>query len=262
MKLREIIGLPITSYDIIGDIAIVYIPDEYMDRSQEIAAAIVKVHPRVKSVFRKRPVSGEYRIRELELIYGDNKTETITKENGILIKLDVDKVFYSPRMAYDRSKIANMVKDRENVFIPFAGVGPYAILIAKLHPSCNVIAVEKNPIAVKYMYENVRLNKVKNVHIIEGDVLDIIENYQDWADRVVMPLPKDAHSYLKHISKVVKNKGIIHVYLFVDSSRPLDHGTEMIKANLKDFEILEYRRLRGYSKSIDEYVFTLRLIKV
>ncbi len=262
MKLRDILGLPITSYDIIGDIALVHIPEEYLDKSKDIALAIIKTHPRVKTVFRKRPVIGEYRTRELDLIYGEDRTETITRENGIVLKLDVDQVFYSPRMAYDRLRISSMVKDGEHVFIPFAGIGPYAILIAKTHKNCKIIAVEKNPIAVKYMYENIKLNKVKNIDVIEGDVIDVIDRYKDWADRIIMPLPKDAHNYLDPISNVAKDKGILHVYLFVNSSNPLDHGLELIKTNLKSkFEIIEHRRLRSYSKSIDEYVFTIRLYK-
>lgn len=262
MKIRDITGLPITSYDIIGDIAIVYIPDQYMDRSVDIAKAIMQVHKRIRSVFRKNPVEGEYRVRKLELIYGDPNTETITRENGIVLKLDVDRVFYSPRMSNDRLIISKSVREGENVFVPFAGIGPYAILIAKRCQTCRVVGVEKNHVAVEYFRENVNINRVKNVEVLEGDVLDFVDLYPNWADRVIMPLPKDSYAYLRELCKVGKDRAIFHVYLFVNSSDPMNDGRAKIEQNIDyRFEILGMRRLRGYSKSIDEYVFDIQIYK-
>ncbi|MCS7122923.1 MAG: class I SAM-dependent methyltransferase family protein [Candidatus Micrarchaeota archaeon] len=262
LRIRDITGIPITSYDIIGDKAVVYIPDEYMDRAREIAEAIVKVHKRVKSVFRKNPVEGEYRTRRLEHIYGDPGTETITRENGIILKLDIEKVFYSPRMSNDRKIIASKVRSGENVFVPFAGVGPYAILIAKSCERCKVVGIEKNSTAVFYFRENIRLNRLNNIEVIEGDVLDYVDMYRDWADRIVMPLPKDSYNYLNRLSDVAKDSGILHIYMFVDSRDPIEDGLTKIQSNLSHkFELLETRRLRGYSKTIDEYVFEIRLYK-
>lgn len=263
MKLRELVGLPISSYDIIGDIAIIYIADEYLAKAEEIAKAIVSIHKRIKAVYRKNPIQGEYRTRELEHIYGEKRTETTTKENGIVLKLDVEKVFYSPRMATDRKIIANEAKDYENIFVPFAGVGPYPILIAKLHPNTKIIAVEKNREAIKYFKQNIILNKVKNIEIVEGDVLEVVDKYNNWADRIIMPLPKDSYNYLKELAKVAKNGAILYVYMFVDSSKAIEDGVEKIKKNLDyNFELIETRKLRGYSKSIDEYVFKIKLIKL
>lgn len=262
VKIRDIIGIPITSYDIIGDKAIVYIPDEYIDRAKEIAEAIVKVHKRIKSVFRKNPVEGEYRVRKLELIYGDPSTETITRENGIVLKLDIERVFYSPRMSNDRKIIASKVRAGENIFIPFAGVGPYAILIGKSCRECRVIGIEKNSVAAEYFRENVRLNRVNNVEVLEGDVLDYVDSYRDWADRIVMPLPKDSYNYLNRLADVGKDRAILHVYMFVDSRDPIEDGMKKIGQNLRyRFELKESRRLRGFSKTIDEYVFEIELYK-
>ena len=43
--------------------------------------------------------------------------------------------------------------------MPFAGVGPFAIEIAKSHPRASVLAIELNPSAYGYMLKNIRLNK-------------------------------------------------------------------------------------------------------
>ena len=44
------------------------------------------------------------------------------------------------------------------------GIGPlFSILIAKRFPEAQVIAVDKNPVAIKILRENARLNKIKNI---------------------------------------------------------------------------------------------------
>ncbi len=248
MKLSKKLNIPISSYDIIGHIALVYIPDEYMDRANEIAKSIIEQHPRVKTVYRKNPVYGEYRLRDLELIYGEDISETITKENGITLKLDVKKVFYSPRMAYDRAKTLEYIKQGETVLVGFAGVGPYPILIKKKFPMNKVIGIEINETAYKYFLENIKINKV-DVEVILGDFCKNIIK----ADRIIMPMPMGGIEYLKCINQ----EAYIHTYLFVDSKNPLEDGKNQISKYIRDFKILDYRRLRSYSKSLDEYVFII-----
>ncbi len=256
MKLRDLTNVPITSFDIIGDIAIVWVPDQYMDKAKDIAQAITKIHKRVRAVYRKNPVEGTYRTRKLELIYGTPGTETITKENGILLKLDVEKVFYSPRMSTDRLNIAKKIKPFEHVLVPFAGVGPYALLIAKMEPTAKVVGIELNPVAVSYFKENIKLNKLSNVTAIEGDASKEMKNWRRWADRIIMPIPMYAEHFLKDIREAVGKKCYIYVYLFVDSKNPLEEGKKKIEQSLgMKFLITDYRKLRSYSKDIDEYVF-------
>jgi len=40
----------------------------------------------------------------------------------------------------------------------FAGVGPFALLLARR--GARVVAIDKNPVAVKYLRENAILNKI------------------------------------------------------------------------------------------------------
>ena len=101
------------SFDLIGDVAIVEIPDELAHRMQDIVEALVELYPRIKTVYGKGSArNGVYRLRELKLIYGDEK-ETEHKENGYRIRLDVRKVYFSPRVANERQRIAKQVKAHE-----------------------------------------------------------------------------------------------------------------------------------------------------
>ncbi|MEM2315697.1 MAG: hypothetical protein QW826_04625, partial [Candidatus Nezhaarchaeales archaeon] len=62
------------SWDLIGDIAIIDVPDELLGYEKLVAEAILAVHKNVKSVYAKAsPISGDFRIRDLRLLGGEDK---------------------------------------------------------------------------------------------------------------------------------------------------------------------------------------------
>jgi tRNA (guanine37-N1)-methyltransferase len=167
-------------------------------------------------------------------LYGEEK-ETEHKEHGYRIRLDLRKVYFSPREASERQRIAGQVKPRENVMVMFAGAGPYAIAIAKRQPKAGKIyAVEINPDAYKYMAENVRINKLGGKIIpILGDVEETCTPYFGKCDRVLMPLPKGAYEYLVIAAKCLKPKGGVIHYYFWSAPEALDDIKEMIEADMQ-----------------------------
>lgn len=56
------------------------------------------------------------------------------------------------------------------VFDLCSGSGCIAISVAKLFPKAKVYAVEKSKEAAAYLKKNIKLNKAKNVELIEGDI--------------------------------------------------------------------------------------------
>jgi tRNA (guanine37-N1)-methyltransferase len=208
-----------SSFDIIGDIVIIKIPDSMHSKKQLIADAILgKVKP-VKSVFmQSSPVRGDFRVRDLEYVAGDNKTETIYKEHNCRFKVDVAKVYFSPRLATERARIAGMVKDGEVIVNMFAGVCTFSVIIAKKH-ECEVYSIDVNAEAYSLCNENVKLNKVtERVIPMLGDAKDIImKELKGKADRVLMPLPERAKDYLEYAMLALKEKGMIHYFAHVHS---------------------------------------------
>jgi len=66
------------SYDTVGGIAVIRLPESLKQRSKIIAEAIMQTHKRIKTVLRQAsPVSGDFRLRKLEWIAGERKTETV-----------------------------------------------------------------------------------------------------------------------------------------------------------------------------------------
>ena len=206
------------SYDIVGDIAIIRLTEFSRKYSKTIADAIMDVHKNVKTVLAQTgPVHGDFRLRKLEHVAGENKTITVHKESGCLFSVDVERCYFSPRLFYERMRIAKHVDSGEIIVNMFAGVGCFSVIIAKHSKAKKIYSIDVNPVAIQYMQENIRLNRGYGKLItMEGDAKEIIEK-KLWriANRVLMPLPEKAFEYLPHALLALRNGGgWIHYYDF------------------------------------------------
>ena len=240
---------PTIAYDIIGDIAIIKPIPGFQANVTEGAGKIVAVNRHVRTVLRQTtPVSGEFRTRTLEWILGEKKTETVHREHGCQFKVDVAKVYFSPRLLYERIRVARKVAPDETVINMFAGAGCFSIIIAKHSQASKVFSIDINPEATRYMFENVCLNKVAGrVSTILGDSKAIIElHLRARADRVLMPLPTRAIAYMDAAIASLKPKlGNIHIYDFVHAKKgenPLQKTLDKIASRLSQFELSVIRR--------------------
>lgn len=248
-------------YDLLGNIAIV---DAEPKVAKQIGKLILSLNKNVETVLRKASaVKGKYRTRSYAYVAGKRNYIAHYKENGCIFEFDVRKVFFSPRLAYERQRIAAQVKDSEHVIVMFAGVGPFAIEIAKKVPSAKVIAIELNKYAYKYMLRNIQLNKVKNVKPVLGDVKKVAIKYRNFADRIVMPLPKESHSFLDAAYKVAKQKAIVHYYTFVprDGNNARSLLLSFFKKMNANIKVLNERMVRPYSAKEVEIVIDFMLSK-
>ncbi|MEM2974563.1 MAG: class I SAM-dependent methyltransferase family protein [Candidatus Micrarchaeia archaeon] len=206
------------SYDIFGDIALVEIPKGMTRYAKRIAKAVMAVNPAVKVVAMKTgPISGEYRVRNLKVIGGENRTDTYHKETGCIFHVDIAKSYFSPRLSFERRRISGLVRLKERVFVPFAGVGPFPIIIAKQHPDVEVYANELNPYAFRSMEENIRINHVPNVKAYPGDVRDFAARFAGQADRIIMPIPMAADRFMDVAFVLARKGATAHIYMFEKS---------------------------------------------
>ena len=205
------------SFDIVGDILIFAdFPAELESMSAQIASAILKTFPNIKVVCRKaKKYSGEFRTPMLRILGGKRRKETIHKENGVRLKLHVEKVYFSPRLSTERDRISKLVKPGESILVMFSGCGAYPINLAKNTKAKQILGVEINPIAHKYALENIELNKATNVKLYLGDVRLVLPTIKDTFDRVLMPLPKTGSKFLDVAIPKVKKGGTLHFYDFL-----------------------------------------------
>ena len=203
------------SFEIIGDVVLINLSDDVLHIKDHIVQAILSRHKHVKTILRKvGEVEGVYRVAKYEAIYGE-ETETVVKEHGCRFLVDPTKVYYSVKLSGERERVAKLVKPGERVLVMFAGVGPYAIVIAKLAKPKEVVGVEINPKAVEYFRKNVVLNKVQDiVKVYEGDVREVVPKLEGKFDRVLMPAPYSAEDFVYLLKDKVKVGSYVHYYTF------------------------------------------------
>jgi len=216
----------ISSFDQIGDIIIVRIPDSLLTKKKIIGETLLNEVKIAKSVFyQASAVEGDFRTRNLEILAGEDKTETEYKEFGCKFTVDVENAFFSPRLSTERERIANLVQDGETVVNMFAGVGMFSIMIAK-KKRCTVYSIDINPIASKLCEKNIISNKLAgNVISINGDASQVIqEQLENKSDRTLMLLPERSDEFLKSAISATKSGGIIHYYSHIHADKKSNAG--------------------------------------
>ncbi|MEM3401923.1 MAG: class I SAM-dependent methyltransferase family protein [Candidatus Hadarchaeales archaeon] len=243
------------AFDLIGDIAVMKIPEALLPKKEEIGRALMEVHPHVKTVLNQTtPVSGQFRTRGLEVIAGEPKTLTVYRENGCFFKVDLATSYFSPRLATERMRIAKEVKSGEVVTNLFAGVGCYSIVIAKWSEATKIYSIDINPAAYELMVENVRLNRVGDrVVPILGDSRKIVEEMLvGKADRVLMPLPELGREFFGVALDALKSSGgMVHFYDFGSEPDVFGPSEEFVRKEAAgrglEATVVKRRKVRSYA---------------
>jgi tRNA (guanine37-N1)-methyltransferase len=237
-----------TSFDTIGDIVILEIPDDLLSKKQIIGDAALKFTKKQAIYMKKSAIKGTIRIRDLEFLAGTDDSITIHKEHGVRLKLDVKEVYFSPRLATERIRVSNSVKDGEKILDMFCGIGPFPILIAKNH-DVDITAVDINEAAIKYLNENIKLNKLKGtVKAYCGDVREVSESFNCKFDRIIMNLPGLAYTFLDVAVNLIEDGGIINYYEFSDSyEQGIKRLTQAVNEAGKEVEIINTRKVKSTS---------------
>src|SRR3989344_5870028 len=234
---KEYVDDVISSFDTVGDIAILQIPPKLEKFKLQIAHALKRTQPSIKVVARKIGKVGSknelYRLTKLEILTGEQRFTTTHKEHGVTMKIDLDNAYFSPKSSNERLRVAKLTKPEENVLVMFAGVGPSALVISEFQPNCRIWAVEINPIAVELLKE------------------------------IVMPYPERNWEFLNLAIENTAPQGVIHFYAFAKEDE-LKETIEKIEDAAKDIgksiEILDWTKAGSYAPKTWRYVFDIRVI--
>lgn len=246
LTLEGILGFT-PSYEVVGDIALIEADEPH---AEQIAAALLQFHKNVKTVLGAiSAVEGEFRTRRFKVLAGEPRTDTVHKDHGLKYSVDLSRAYFTPRLSTERQRIVSQIKEDDVVVDMFAGVGPYSIPIAK---KCkHVIAMDKNPDAIYFLNENVKLNSVINIEVIEGDANEIVKNYKGMGNHVLMNLPHSADAFLDAAVYATAPAGIIHYYGMTHEDDLYDGSIELIRTAARkadrNIEVLECRSVRSYA---------------
>ena len=254
-----------SAFDQIGEIIVVRIPDSLLGKKKIIGETLLEQVKTARSVFyQSSSVEGDFRTRDLEIIAGEDNTETEYKEFGCRFLVDVQKAFFSPRLSTERDRIANLIQDGEVVINMFGGVGMFSIIAAK-RKKCTVYNIDINPVAAKLCQKNIELNKLQGTVIsLHGDASEVIEEkLKDKGDRVLMLLPERSDEFLSSAISATKNNGIIHYYSHIHSDVKTqasklseEHFQEIIpiKTKITDSKIVRAVGPRYYQTVVDAII--------
>ena len=237
-----------TSFDTVGDIIILEIPDNLIDKRFKIGEAALEFTKRRSVYMKKSAVKGTTRVRDLEFLAGVDDSVTIHKEHGARLKLDVREMYFSPRLATERKRVMESVRDGEKILDMFCGIGPFPIVIAR-NKKVDITAVDINGEAIKYLNENIGLNKLKgNIETYTGDIAEVSKQFNCKFDRIIMNLPGLAYTFLDLAVDLIEEGGIINYYEFSDS---YEQGEKRLKDTCekknKKVEIINTRKVKSTS---------------
>ncbi len=233
-------------YEVIGDIAIFDQPPH----DKALAKELLEVRTDIKVVLAATGgVHGPYRLKDLVFVVGEQRMTTTYREYGCSFLLDVSKVYFSPRLATERHRIASLAKPTETALDMFAGIGPFTIMLAK--KVTEVIAFELNPIAVEYLRANIVRNNVHNAVVCLGDAKSLAQKARGRADRVVMNLPHTAFDFLSEALLVLSDgAGTIHFY-DIRPENEFTYAAERVKHAIEQrgraVEEIHLKKVRSYA---------------
>ncbi|WP_440952933.1 class I SAM-dependent methyltransferase [Methanococcoides sp. FTZ1] len=250
---EDLLHLVPKRFDVIGDIAVVSIPAELKAHKISVAEYVASKRGNIRSVLNKvTKLEGDHRVAGFELLIGDS-TLTTHSEFGFRYRMDLKDVFFNGRLSFERKRVASMVREGEDVLVPFCGVGPFAIPAATR--GANVIALEKNPEACKWLAVNIRLNHVEdNISPVLADASCIGNLLKADFDRAIIPTPYGMDDFLGEVLPLVRRGGNLHFYTFKAREQIDDVIGNCSEMGL---DVTGYRRCGNVAPGIGRWVFDM-----
>lgn len=269
------------SYDIVGNLAIIeFNMPQTLEKSKLneykglVARAVMNINRNIRTVFEKKSeIKGAYRLRDLAFLLGENKSETIHKENNCIFKLDIKNTYFSPRLVFERRRVATSgIKENEIIVDMFAGVGPFSIQIAK-RMAVKIHAFDINSYAFQFFKENIELNRLKGEIIpYNMDIRDLLipsdpigKKLCNTSDRIIMNLPEQSMDYIDVACFLMRNSGgTLHFYKFSEKPNPIERTIKDLEKGLDKFnwkinEIINSKIVKAYSPKAELIVIDLNI---
>lgn len=251
------------AHDVVGDIAIVKLPEALLPHKTAIAQAMMDAQARVRTVALDQGVTGDQRVRKLEVLAGEPGLTTIHREHGLELEVALDKVYFSPRLATERKRLLERIQNGQRVLDLFAGVGAFVCLVAKNRTPETITAVDINPNATELLAKNLTRNKIDptGIQVVEGDARQVAPTTADW-DHVVLNLPHDAHRFLDVAAACVSPDGEIHLYAILERDDEATYVeatlTQLHQHTGRPWQVAQRRHVRQYAPTMDGLAFTLK----
>ncbi len=244
------------SMDVVGDIAVLRLKDDLRPRAEEIGRALLEVQPRLRAVAVDEGVEGDLRLRSLTLVAGDGPLETVHREHGVQLRVDLEGAYFSPRLATEHRRIADLVEPGERVLDMFTGVGPFAVLIGKDGRASEVHAVDLNGRAVELAIENVKVNDVTDLVIVHlGDARKVVPQLGTF-DRIIMNHPTASINFVDVALAASRTGTDLHLYIIGTE----EETSEIVEGTSDTLQLVSLREVRTYAPGVAHWCLDMRVM--
>ncbi len=241
------------SFDVVGDVVLLRIPEALEPRSAEIGSALLSFVPGARLVGADRGVHGPERRRSVERIAGTGTWRTRHRENGLEFDVDLESAYFSPRLAREHELVAADVRAGDRLYDLCCGVGPFSVLIARDGRARAITAVDSNPAATSLLRSTLgRYPFGSKVEVVDG-TLESFVPVAEPRERVILNLPHEGIKYLPSVARTVAPRGRLFYYE-VSSRSDLGKRSEGIVDALAahgSFRVVDRHVVHPYSPSSD-----------
>lgn len=253
------------SYQIIGRIMLLKLKPELLKQRRLIGTAVLELLPYLRTVCLQKKIAGKERKPELEFIAGEKSFKTLHRENGCLFEMDVSKTMFSKGNKAEKMRIAGQAKPNETIVDMFAGIGYWAIPVAKSAKARKVFAIDINPEALGFLERNVFLNNISGkVEILKGDCRSFAALLENSADRIVMGCLFETEKFLPAALKMAKSGCIIHFHRNVDMKKVESLKEKIAETAEKsgcEIEFIDTVKVKSYAPKVWHVVMDLKIKK-
>lgn len=269
-ELQKILPKPVyneaaRAYEQVGEVGIITVFESMQPYEQDIAQALMDTNKGIRLVLKKAGRhEGDDRTQNYEVLAGEGSSETVHKENGVELEVDVQEAYYSSRTFEERRRVSQLVGPGERVLVAFSGVAPYVCVLAKNTRAQTVWGVESNEQAHAYALRNVARNELSNVQLFCGDVREVLRGVAERFDRILLPHPTEADYFFSDVLGVAADTCVVHLYIFLREEK-LAGLEERLRSEarkegfvISGFEVLEQFHV---SPRVSKYCLDISLVR-
>lgn len=259
----ELLAFLPEKWEKIGSVVILRVPEKLRPYQDIIGRVYAEVLGCSSVLHDRGGVSGVYREPSVEVIFGSSDTETIHRENGIRFRFDPKQIMFSSGNLAERQRMARIANKDETIVDLFAGIGYFSLPMAVHSKPKRIVACEINPVAYRYLCENVVLNHVSGiVEPLFGDNRLIAP--KDCADRVILGYLHGSERFLHVGLACLRTKGgVIHYHQLVPveliPEQPLSHIQKAATRWRRSVELVQTQVIKSYAPGIEHVVLDVRV---
>jgi tRNA (guanine37-N1)-methyltransferase len=241
------------SFDVVGEVVLIRLPPELEACRNEVGEALLRFVPGCRLVGLDRGVRGPERLRAVERIAGSGDWHTVHRENGLELDVDLERAYFSPRLAGEHARVAAEVRPADRVYDLCCGVGPFAVTIARDGRARSIAAVDSNPEAIALLRRT--LARYPFGGTVSASVARVEEFVPSAApvDRIVLNLPREGIKYAFLVAPLVAPGGSLNYYEVVPRDEIARRAT-VVERSLSTFGVWSVpgvRVVHPYSPSSD-----------